>query len=256
MTTPPRARVHDRWIRPLSPRASARLRLLCLPYAGAGAQPYRPWPAALPDDIEVCAVCPPGREDRLDEPPYTRMEPLVEALARAAQPWLDRPFVLYGHSMGALVAYALARQLRRSAGLQPARIVVSGRGAPGLPDAAPPLRDLPDAEFIAALNARYNAIPAAVLAEPALLALFTPALRGDFKIAETYVPPAGEPLLCPITAVSGTRDPTAPPPALAAWGAHTRGAFEHHTLEGGHFFIQERAPAFLELLARVLRATR
>jgi surfactin synthase thioesterase subunit len=241
------------WIRPVERRPSARRRLFCLPFAGGGTIAFRAFPRALPDDVEVCAVCPPGREDRRLERPYDRIEPLVAALAGAIRPWLDRPFLLYGHSMGALVGFELARTLR-AAGTAPSRLVISARGAPDLPQRAPRLSTLPDGEFVTALVQRYNGIPKVVLDEPELLALFLPLLRADLAVLETYVHRPGTPLEHPISVIGGTRDPMISAADLAAWRPHTSAAFRHEMIAGDHFFIQQSQDRFLGLLNEELSA--
>src|SRR5262245_44114205 len=122
----------QRWFARLEPRPSARLRLYCLPYAGSGAAVYRPWAALLPSTIDLRLVQLPGREARLREPAYTRMDALIEALAPAVASEIDRPYVLFGHSMGALVVFELARALRRLDLPSPTCLFVSGRRAPHL----------------------------------------------------------------------------------------------------------------------------
>lgn len=242
----------DKWIRPLGRSQNARLRLFCLPFAGGGTTAYRPWARSLPADIESYAVCLPGREDRIREPPFTQLHPLITALVEAILPYLDRPFVLYGHSMGALLGFELAHALLRTQGKVPARLVFSGRGAPDGPP-APPLGKLSDPEFIAALNQRYGGIPQALLAEPELLALFIPVLRADFQVLETYAYTPREPLPCALTIVGGRRDAMVSAAAIAAWQRHTRGPFASYFLDGEHFFIQTDPTRWLELLTAELR---
>ena len=244
----------DRWLRRLGANPQARLRLFCLPYAGGGTAQYRPWARLLPPEVEPYALCLPGREERINERPVEHMEPLLTAMAQALQPLLDRPFVLYGHSLGGLLGFELAHTLRRIAGVEPARLIVSGRGAPESPP-APAIGHLPDAAFVAALNQRYGGIPQAVLNEPELLALFLPVLRGDFRLLEGYSYKARPPLSCPITAVGGAQDSMVTADALHGWRPHTQGALTTHLLEGAHFFIQSHQGRFLEVLSAELRRT-
>jgi len=162
------------------------LRLFCFPYAGAGASAYRLWPIALPEYVEVCPIQLPGRETRLKEPPYTRLDVAVESLTGEVGPLLDRPFVLFGHSMGALLAFEFARQARRQFGLVPHWLFASGRIAPQLALRDQALSGLPDAQFINVLRYRYNGIPELVLENPDLLAYFLPVLRADITMLESY----------------------------------------------------------------------
>lgn len=245
---------NDRYLRRLSQNPKARLRMFCLPYAGSGTAQYRPWARLLPADIELYAVCLPGREERINEPPGERMEPLVASMAQALQPLLDRPFVLYGHSLGGLLGFELAHTLRRTVGVEPARLIVSGRGAPGS-QPAPAIGHLPDEQFVATLTQRYGGIPQAVLNEPELMALFLPVLRADFRVLEGYQQKERDLLSCPITAVGGTQDAMVPPEAIHGWRAHTTGAMSAHFLDGGHFFIQSHQARFIELLSTELRRT-
>lgn len=243
----------ETWLPYRRPNLAATVRLLCLPFAGGGASAYRTWGDGLPLTVEVCAVQPPGRETRFREPAYLRVRPYVAALADVLPPLFDVPVVFFGHSMGALVAFELARELRRRSGPAPSRLVVSGRGAPELPLRRPPLHTLPDREFRAELK-HLGGSPAAVLDNDELMAALLPTLRADFTAHETYVLAEEPPLDCPILAVTGADDTLAPPADVEAWRRHTRGAFESRVLPGDHFFLQTQRSTFLALLSRVLQA--
>ena len=242
----------QRWISRPTPRSEARLRLFCLPYAGGGMAPFRPWVERLPADIELCLVQLPGRETRMRESPYTVLDDLVDDLVEAIDPLLDRPYALFGHSMGAWIGFALARQLRSSGQPEPAHLLVSGRRAPHIPEADAPLHPLPDAAFVAALVRRYNGIPRALLEDVELLRLFLPTLRADLTMIETYRFVETPPLDCPITAYGGWEDGRATQVDLAAWGEVTRGAFELQMFPGGHFFIQTEREALLATITGAL----
>ncbi|MBC6472534.1 MAG: thioesterase [Hormoscilla sp. GM102CHS1] len=135
------------WIKYLKPNPKAQRRLFCFPYAGGSAGVFRSWPDSLPPTVEVCAVELPGRGTRIKDAPFTRMEPLVEAIALALLPELDKPFAFFGHSMGALVSFELARLLRKRGDRQLSHLSISGRSAPQIPDPEPPIHALPEAEF-------------------------------------------------------------------------------------------------------------
>ena len=244
----------NKWLRFFNQPPNPRLRIFCLPYAGGGSMQYRPWARALPEDLQLAALVFPGREERMREPCINRMAPLVAALVDALGPFLDRPFVLYGHSMGGLISYELAHALRRSLGVEPARLIVSGRGAPDtLPNSD--LHQLPDKEFVNALNLRYGGIPQVLLNEPELLAMFVPVMRADLTLIETHQYVPRELLSCPITAVGGTRDRAVSEAAIQGWQRHTRGPFTAHFIEGEHFFIQSNQAPWLALLNAELGQT-
>jgi medium-chain acyl-[acyl-carrier-protein] hydrolase len=243
----------SRWIECSRPRPGARARIFTLPYSGGGASLFRTWGADLPPELEVCAIQLPGREVRIREPPFRTAEALVEALRPELTPRLDLPFVIFGHSMGAVVAYALARALVRAGGPRPHKLLVSARPAPHLAPRHSPIHPLPDHELIDVLSRRYQAIPAAVLHEPELLALLLPMLRADLTLAETFhADPA--PLPLPIHAFGGRHDHTVSVAELDAWRAHTAHTFTLETLDGGHFFLNEPAARGV-LLASIQRTT-
>ena len=213
------------------------LRLVCFPYAGAGAAAFRPWIEALPDGVEMWAVELPGRSRRIAEPPVGDVPALADALASAVRTSIEGPFSFFGHSMGGLVAFEVCRRLVRAGAPLPAHLVVSARRAPQLPPRVEPIAGLSDAEFVRAIVERYDGIPAAVLREKELLSLFLPALRADLAALEGYTYEPAPPLPIPITALAGRDDPNAPADDIAPWREHTSAKFALHTVPGGHFFL-------------------
>jgi medium-chain acyl-[acyl-carrier-protein] hydrolase len=240
------------WVTCFGPRPGAARRLLCLPYAGVGASAFRTWHEGVPEDVEVGAVQLPGRETRLEERPFTDMAALVDALLRGLGPLLDKPFALFGHSMGALVAFELARRLRQELRVSPTHLLVSGRAAPQLAVREAPIARLPDREFVDVLTRRYNGIPAQILESPELLAHFLPVLRADIGIIESYAYVGGTPLDCRIHVCGGSDDARVPAVALDAWRAQTTAAFTRETLPGDHFFIASQRSLMLHWLRRAL----
>lgn len=230
---------------------AANLRLFCWPHAGGGASSYSAWRGKLPLGVELCAVQLPGRENRLAERPFERIESLVDAAALALGPYLDLPFALFGHSMGARIAFELARRLRDERGLVPLHLFVSGSRAPQVVRDEPELHRLEDAPFVAEVR-RIGGMPDAVLADDELRALYLPILRADFTIVETYRYREGSPLACPITAFGGTADPRSTPDQLSGWALHTTSRLSVHMLPGDHFFVQSRREEVIALVSRTL----
>lgn len=232
------------------------LRLFCLPYAGGGSGVFRPWLHQLPAGVELRAAELPGREARIGMPPYRDLRQAVRDLARAGAPLLDRPYALFGHSMGALLAFELARLLR-SAGLAlPRVLLLSGRPAAHLPERHPPLHRLPDQKLLAALK-RFNCRRLDVLACPELLALCLPMLRADFALCETYRHRPAAPLECPTLVLGGLADPLVSQSDLFAWREQTCGPFALKMFPGDHFFLHSCEAGVLAAIGEALfRRTR
>ncbi len=224
------------WVIRPQPNPQARLRLLCLPYAGAGASIFYPWIKELPSDIELCAIQLPGRESRLRESPLTNLKPLIQTLLPLLKPYLDLPFALFGHSMGALLSFELFRELRRQNYPLPVHLFVSGRNAPQLIDLQPPIHRLPDSQFIEQIK-HYNGISDEILQNTKLMQQFLPVLRADFAMIETYFYANEPPLDCPITAFGGLEDPKVSQAGLAAWDKQTKAEFNLQMFPGDHFFL-------------------
>lgn len=238
------------WLTRPKPKPQARLRLFCFPYAGGGAQIFHPWAERLPPMVEVCLLHLPGRGRRSQEPPFTQMAPLVAAAARALCPYLDRPFAFFGHSMGALVGFELARQLRRECGLEPIHFFASGCFAPEIPDPNP-IHALPEPEFLEALR-RLSGTSEELLENAELLQLMLPALRADCEVTETYVYADDAPLSCPITVYGGLQDPLVMRHHLEPWRRQTSASFSLQMLPGNHFFLHTEQWLLLQTISRSL----
>jgi medium-chain acyl-[acyl-carrier-protein] hydrolase len=239
----------DSWIPARKPKPKTRLRLFCFPYAGASASIFRHWSEALPAEVEVCPIQLPGRGTRLTEPPFIQLSPLVDALAQAVAPLLDKPFAFFGHSLGALIGFELARRLRGQYGAHPARLLVSALRAPQLPGRGAPIHALPEGEFIAELR-RLNGTPMAVLDHKELMEIMLPLLRADFALYEKYEYSPEPPLNCPISAFGGMQDCRVRESDLAAWRVQTNVSFSLRMFPGDHFFWTQ--PLLLQAIFREL----
>lgn len=239
------------WLGAAATTGRAPVRLLCFAHAGGGAAFFHAWRQALLPDIDVCPVILPGREARLRERPHTRTTDLVPALVAALEPFLDRPYALFGHSMGAMLAYETARALDadplRPSLRPPLCLIASGRRAPQLPARRQPLHALPEPEFLNAVT-QLGGMPEEVLVQPDVFRLFLPALRADFELNETYEHTPGAPLRFPVSALVGDTDPEVDVEEMAAWRHTTSGAFTLRVFRGGHFYHRGR-PA--EVLAAI-----
>ncbi|GAA1964526.1 thioesterase II family protein [Catenulispora subtropica] len=226
-------------------------RLFCLPHAGSGPARYLAWADRL-DGVDLIGVCLPGHERRIAEPPLRRVADIVDALADAMAPHLDRPFALFGHSFGGLLSYELARRLE-AAGARPLHVFISG-AAPEPPRAPePPVATLTDDAFLARVRALGGLDPD-VLAHPDLVDLVLPALRADYEAAEAHTWDPAAAVTAPVTALGGLHDPAAPPGALIAWGRHTAGPFSRVTLPGGHFALFDQEHNVLRTVRTTLIA--
>jgi medium-chain acyl-[acyl-carrier-protein] hydrolase len=242
----------DPWIACRKPNPRARLRLFCFPYAGTGAAIFRNWSDGLPEDIEVCPVQFPGRGTRLMEAPFTQLSALVQALAEGIQPILDKPYAFFGHSLGALVSFELARHLTKQSGIGPIRLFVSGDRAPHLPSRHRPIHALPTGEFMDELR-RLNGTTNQILENLELMQIMLPVLRADFALYENYVYATEPPLNCVISGFGGLQDQRVSRGDLEAWGDLTSDSFSLRMFPGDHFYLNTTRPLLLQLLSRELR---
>jgi surfactin synthase thioesterase subunit len=237
--------------------SSPSWRLFCFPHAGGGPSFFRSWGASLRPEIAVRRVLLPGREWRLEEQPFRHIADLMDPLCAALEPHLDQPYALFGHSMGAAVAYEVARRFSAGGAKGPACLIVSGRRAPGLAGNHRRVHALPDDEFVSEV-VRLNGIPPEVLSEPDLLSMLLPTLRADYELAETYRPLAGDRLDCPVVAYMGTSDPEVQYPEMLAWREVTTSGFSVRAFRGDHFYLKGGQPdvlnAIREDLASLVRA--
>jgi len=235
--------------------SDAPRQLFCFAHAGGGPSFFRPWRAPLAPEIAVRRVLLPGREWRLEEQPFRHITELIGPLCAALEPYLDQPYALFGHSMGAVVAYEVARRFTGSSRAAPVCLIVSGRRGPGLGSGRQRLSDLPDDQFVAEVS-RLNGIPPEVLSEPELLSMVLPALRADYELAETYQPLPGGRLDCPVVAYLSTADPEVDHAGVLRWGEVTTGEFAIRVFRGDHFYLKGGRPDVLNAVRDDLRPER
>lgn len=228
-----------------------KLRLFCFPYGGAGASGYRVWSRSLPPEVEIVPVNFPGRESRFRETPYTRMEPLLAELTTTLD-FTSGPFAFFGHSLGALVAFALTRELRRLGKRAPTRLVVSGYPAPHLHRDRPHIAHLPHDEFVAMLRKHFD-VTDELLDDPVLAEMALPVLRADLAIVEAYAYSDEPPLDLPMAAFGGIGDPETNEEQIRAWQAQSTRPVRVRMFPGGHFFVNSQREAVVEELAAALR---
>ncbi len=214
---------------------------------------YREWPELMSPEIEVCALQLPGRENRLRERPFTRLADAVRDAAQALHSYLDVPFALFGHSMGGLFCFELARLLRSEYAATPVHVFISARRAAQVPDPRPPLSPLPDDRFVAEICRRYNGIPGEVRRDSDLMELLLPMLRADVEMLETYTYVPGPKLGCPITVFGGREDTETSVQELAAWQEQTNAHFQTRMFAGDHFFLQSAQTEILEAISQQLK---
>lgn len=239
------------WVHRRETHASTRL--FCFPFAGGSATAFHGWRNPLSVyDIEVCAVQLPGRDERLNEQLFHDMSALIPVLADALEPLMDRRFAFFGHSLGALVAYELCRELVRRGRDLPVHLFASAHRAPHLRRSRPALHALPDEEFRAGLRA-LRGTPAIVLDNSELSRMFFPILRADLALTDNYLLEHADPLDCPITGLAGMQDSLVDAEEVSKWEHSTQCEFKLMTLPGGHFFLREQETVVLAHIREMLQ---
>jgi pyochelin biosynthetic protein PchC len=236
---------NDLWLRRFTPGPPGAVRLICFPHAGGSASFYLPVSRALAPVADVLAVQYPGRQDRRTEKCLDSIDELADRIGEVLVPLADRPLVFFGHSMGALLAFEVARRLKGQ-GIVPRHLFASGRRAPSR-HRAESVHTLDDAGIIAEMVA-LSGTDRAILGDPEVLSMVLPAIRGDYHAVETYRYPGGAPLSCPITVLTGDADPRVSLDEAEAWKEHTSDGYDLRVLSGGHFFLVHHQKQINDLL--------
>jgi surfactin synthase thioesterase subunit len=234
-----------RWVQRPRPNPDAGLRLVCLPYSGGRASVFTKVAAELPGDVEVCAVELPGHGRRLVEPPTAQLRPMVTQLTDVLGELVQPPFALLGYSVGALIAFETAREVRRRGWTPPRALFVCAARAPHRRSQRPPLHQLSRAELIDGLH-RLAGHHNDLLDNEELVDVMLPVMRVDLGLDESYTHEPEPPLDLPITAIGGREDWTVSPADLEAWREQTTAGFSATTLPGGHFFLDSAPGLFAE----------
>jgi medium-chain acyl-[acyl-carrier-protein] hydrolase len=233
---------------------AADRRLVCFPHAGGGADGYRKWAQGFDSSIEILAYEPPGRGRRIRETARKALAEVVEDAADALSPVLEtKRFAFFGYSMGALIAFELARWLRRAEGAVPLCLFVVACPAPHRWQARTPVHRLPDAAIIEGMRSSAGT-PGGVLENPDLMDLLLPVLRADLEACETFRPLAEDPLTVPLVVLGGREDGSVSGSELRSWREHTSEDFLLETLPGAHFLLHERGERVREIVIRQLEA--
>jgi len=245
------AQASSKWFTRFQPNPQAKLRLFCFPYAGGGASIYRQWSSGLPAQVEVNAIKLPGRESRFSDPAFDQLETLLDALGPVLEPYLDKPFAFFGHSMGAMIAFELTRRLREQRRPLPLHLFISGRRGPIVPAREEPMYELPDDAFLEELKRRYGDANNA-LDNPELVPLILPLIRADCTLCDRYAYSPQATLDIPISAFGGVNDNMITQQDIEAWRSMTHEPFQFHMIDGDHFFLDSARPELLELLSQKL----
>ncbi|WP_444997363.1 thioesterase II family protein [Aliikangiella sp. IMCC44359] len=243
----------SKWFVTPKPNGRAKLRLFCFPYAAGNAATYVPWQEYLPEWVELVAIQPPGRANRIEEQGLMSMEAMVSSLCEAIEPLLDRPYMIFGHSLGSRVGFEFALEVKRRGWREPEHFIASGSNAPHICREHKKIHHLEDKEFVEGLK-RFDG-PTEVIAEnKKLLELFMPMLRADFSVADTYFRTTEEKLDCHFSIYGGKKDTDAPQEQLDTWIHHfSVPVFAIEVFEGDHFFIENNQAAVLNKVVETIK---
>lgn len=232
--------------------ARARLTVLCIPWAGAGATPFSSWPERFADDVGLCALRLPGRESRFEERPVDQLEPLVDLLADEVGRLVEGEVALFGHCSGALLAFELTRELLRRGGPTPIHLLVASQVGPRA--AGVPLAEQQEPLWERVRKA--GQIDPVVVENSELRALLEPAIAADVRISDTYSYRAGPALDLPISVFGGSDDPRVTHAGLSRWQEETAGPFGLRRFDADHFFRGDAWLVLADAVAEALAASR
>lgn len=243
------------WTRRFHPHPEAPVRLFCFPHAGGSASFFHPLSAALADRLEVTCLQYPGRQDRLHEPCLDDMTELADRVLAEIEPSLDRPVLLFGHSMGATLAFEVALRMEYDLGIVPRTAFFSGRRAPSTPRRADTV-DLADDEALLHEIRGLSGTDARLLDDEDLRHMILPAIRGDYRAVQNYRLSGRSTLRCPVQVLTGDSDPKTTLEEAKAWEQHTTGPHAVRVFRGDHFFLTKHQPEIIRLIAEAAEPDR
>jgi len=241
---------NDLWFDRPDSRKDARMRLFCFPYSGGSPSMFRSWAEQLPRYVEVLAVRLPGRDMRIREAPFMEWPLLLDATEAAITPYFDKPFIFFGHSLGARIAYELTWRLQEHNKPLPKQLLVAGCRCPHISHHGRYIHSLPEKEFLECLR-RMGGTPPEVLADKRLMTIFGPTIRADMKLAEVWGGTVREPVNVTIVAFAGMEDDIASADKMLGWESYSNVNFAFYTLPGNHFFINSSETLLLNLIANI-----
>jgi len=238
------------WYLEYKKNPDATIRLFCFHHSGGGASAYYPWADYLLPKIEMIAIQLPGRESRFTEPLNNNLRDITAKLSDGFAIYKDKPFFVFGHSLGALISFEFIKSIHQLYSLSPRHMIVSATKAPHLPFRMKHLSQLDDKALKEELK-NYNGIDERILNNDELLDLFLPIIKNDFSIYEHYNFLESMSIPCDILAISGDQDQTVSPKEILAWAQYTEGKFEHISFPGKHFFIKDHQKKILEMINQI-----
>ncbi|MFZ6658978.1 thioesterase II family protein [Undibacterium sp. TJN19] len=244
----------SKWFLITRPKPKAQYRLFCFPYAGGSATAYMAWEDLLPDNIELVAIQPPGRANRLSEGLLTSVDDMAGQIARFIPQWLDRPYMMYGHSLGAAVSFELLHVLKEKNLPMPFRYFCGARRAPHYSPRIPPIHNYPLDKFKSELKS-LNGTPEIILNNADLMEIFVPILRTDFKAAYIYHRAPDVKLDCAVSIFGGALDDKVTKEDLVGWQDHFQKKADFRVFDGGHFFMDENKDLVLNAICEGMQTT-